>query len=101
MNPAFPNLDQYEQASMAALAAEEQNFQARLFVIGTTSTPSSSQIQGFLNELNAILGRLFAARSTANDLAAKGRNAYTQRLEALIKGVQDSVQTQARGAALR
>jgi hypothetical protein len=91
---AFQNLDQYEQGSMAALAAEAQNLEALLSVIGTTGTPSSSQIQGFLNERNAILGRLFAARSTANELAAKARNDYGQRLEALIERVQYNVQTQ-------
>jgi hypothetical protein len=94
MGPHFSSLDSYEQASLATLNGEEQALNAKVFTIGTTPSPSSAQIQGFINDLNAILGRLFAYGSTSADLASKGRPAYGQRLQALIDRVKYNVQTQ-------
>jgi hypothetical protein len=94
MSPHFSSLDSYEQASLATLLGEEQGVNAKVFAIGTTPSPSSAQIQGFLNDLNAILGRLFAYGPAAADLASKGRPAYGQRLQALIDRVQSHVRIQ-------
>lgn len=90
----FQNLDSYEQACLATLNREEQALNAKVFLIATAPSPSSMQIQGFISDLNAILGRLFAYRPTAADLASKDRSKHSQRLEALIGRVQFSVQTQ-------
>jgi hypothetical protein len=94
MGPYLQSLDSYEHASLAMLNGEEQALNAKVFTIGTTPSPSSVQIQGFVNDLNAILSRLFGYGSTAADLASKGRPAYGQRLQALIGRVKSNVQTQ-------
>lgn len=101
MNPHFSILDSYEQTSLATLNGEEQALNAKMFVIGTAPSPSSVQIQGFINDLNAILGRLFAYGSTAADLASKGRPAYGHRLQALIDRVKSNVQVQQRACQSR
>ncbi len=84
---------QLEQGALASLNAEEVGLQATLNTNALTSWESSSQIQGAINQLNGYLGKFWAYRATANDLLARGRPAYSQKLETLIGRVQFNLQT--------
>jgi hypothetical protein len=86
--------DQEEKEGLSKLEAEELALSERLNYFGLTqSSASSSQIQGYINEINGFLARLLALRAIATNLLSKGRPAYSQKLEGLIQRVQYNLVT--------
>jgi hypothetical protein len=94
MNPASSPDDQEEQSGLANLKSEELQLNERLNYFSLTmSTSSSSQIQGYINELYGFLAKFLAWRATATYLLGKGRAAYSHKLEELIQRVQYNLDT--------
>jgi hypothetical protein len=95
MNPPSSSPDdQEEQSGLANLNSEELQLNERLnYLALTMSAASSSQIQGYINELYGFLAKFLAWRSTATYLLSKGRPAYSSKLEGLIQRVQYNLDT--------
>jgi hypothetical protein len=90
----FPNDEsQNEQRSLQMnLNADEQALQGRIFFFTLSSGGCpSEQILGYINELNAFLGKFWAYRPMANSLLSKGLPACSQQLESLIQKVQNNI----------
>lgn len=90
-----PNeIAQREQRLLDKLDDDERAMQARLLYFSVTAGGvSSSDIAGYVRELQAFWAQFVAQRSLASQLFCQGRPACSQKLEELISRVQYNIDT--------
>jgi len=82
-----------EKALLAQLDAAERELNTQLAAFALARYADAQQFQGFINALNALLGRLMALRPEAQKLRQQGRLVFAQRLDDLLKRLTSNVET--------